>query len=359
MPGPASESLPSDPWPAALSGGRPEGRFRQEAGDFRVEELLPFAAEGEGPHILLRIRKRDVNTERVARDLASLAGCRAADVGFAGLKDRKSVAVQHFTVPADGWAADGTVGWEGDSWAVVGARRCRRKLRRGAVAGNIFRLRLELSPGDRDRAEGLFRAALERGVPNYFGPQRFGREGGNLTAARAWLVDGQRAERSKRGFYLSAARSYLFNRVLAERVGEGTWDRLVAGDLALFDGKRSGFVVTDPEAEEARLAAGAIHPSGPLPGVGTFGPGGEASAREESVLAEEAELVAGLRGRGVAAQRRALRTVPREGECQRTAEGLWIGFRLAAGAFATSVVREVISAGRGMGDEGRGMGDGG
>jgi tRNA pseudouridine13 synthase len=340
---PVPQDLPGDPWPVAFPGFRPAGRYRVAAEDFEVSEVLPFAPEGEGNHWLLRVRKVGVNTDRVAKDLAREAGCRPRDVGYAGLKDRHAVAVQHFTVPTDRLAASPEQ-WAGQSWRVVAADRVRKKLQRGALAGNRFRLLLRLAPAARCAAGARLERAAIAGVPNYFGPQRFGRGGGNVSGAREWFSAGREPGRRDRGMYLSAARSYLFNRVLARRIADGTWDRLLPGELAVFAGSNSGFVVADPAQEVRRLAIGDIHPSGPLPGeAGGLAPAGEALSLEDQLLTEEGELVAGLVAQRVKAHRRALRVIPSETAWEPAEEGIRIAFTLPAGAFATSVVREVIS----------------
>lgn len=344
VPRPEPTDLPADPWPLAHPGFRPAGAYRVHPKDFEVTEYLPFAPEGEGNHRLLRVRKVGVNTNLVAKDLARLAGCRPRDVGYAGLKDRHAVAVQHFTVPADRLAADPGE-WAGPSWEVLAVDRVRKKLQRGVLAGNGFRLLLRLDPGARCAAGARFERAARWGVPNYFGPQRFGREGGNLAGAWRWFREGKAPGRRERGMILSGARSYLFNRVLAARIADDSWNRLLAGELAVFADSNSGFVVADPAEEVERLGAGELHPSGPLPGTDGLAPADRAAALEAAVLEEEAELVSGLRQQEVRAHRRALRALPQEPAWEPVAAGIRITFRLPAGAFATSVVREVIRAG--------------
>jgi len=338
---PPASALPGDPWPRAQPGPRPEGRYRAAPEEFRVTEHLPFEPEGEGNHFLLRVTKQGANTLHVAKDLARAAGCRPRDVGYAGLKDRHAVVVQHFTVPAQDVAGDPTA-WSGNGWWVEGAWRARRKLKQGALAGNGFRLLLRVAPEDRAAVGAGLEAVGERGVPNYFGPQRFGREGGNLAGARRLFAGETVKDRKLRGLYLSAARSYLFNRVLAARVAAGTWDRLLPGEYAMLDGTNSGFQVPDPAAEEPRRAIGDLHPSGPLPGTPGIGPTGEAAALEQQVLADEEELVAGLQALKVQADRRPLRVRVEEAVWESAPEGVWVDFFLPAGAFATAVVRELI-----------------
>ncbi|MEF8793783.1 tRNA pseudouridine(13) synthase TruD [Thiohalorhabdus sp.] len=327
----------------AHPGFRPVGAFRVHPEDFEVSENLTFAPEGEGNHFLLRVRKIGINTDLVARDLARLAGCRPRDVGFAGLKDRHALAVQHFTLPADRLSVDPR-NWSGKGWAVESADRARKKLKRGALAGNRFRLLLRVPPRARWTVAAKFERAMRRGVPNYFGPQRFGRGGANLDGARHLFAGGKAGDRHRRGLYLSAARSYLFNRVLAARVKAGTWDRLLPGEVALFHGKASGFVIADPEIEHNRWERGILHPSGPLPGRDGLIPEGGVRDLEEAILADDGNLVEGSITAGVDAHRRATRLTVDEGGWRLEPSGVRVTFSLTAGAFATAVVREVIRA---------------
>ncbi len=337
----APAELPADPWPVARAGGRPCGRYRVRPEDFRVNEVLPFTPEGEGGHFLVRVRKTGANTEWVARELAARAGCRVRDVGYAGLKDRRAVAVQHFTVPAERIAGDPRA-WAGPGWAVETADRARRKLKRGALAGNRFELLLRVPARARWMVAAGFERALRNGVPNYFGPQRFGRGGGNLDGARRLFTGGRAPDRHRRGLYLSAARAYLFNRVLAARVQAGTWDRLLPWEVAVFHGKASGFVVADPGVERERWRRGILHPSAPLPGRGGLVPEAGVRSLEDAVLAQDTDLVGGLIAAGMDARRRAARLAPEDGGWRLEPRGVWVTFTLPAGAFATAVVRELI-----------------
>src|SRR6202140_3352670 len=228
--------------------------------DFVVEEDLGFAPAGSGQHLLLWVRKRNANTQWVARELARIAGCRTGEVGYAGLKDRRAIAIQWFSVPQPraptSWSAVRNAEFE-----VLEAHPHTRKLPRGALAGNRFAVRIGATQGDGARlADGL---ALRR-VPNYFGPQRFGRGGANLSRAGE---DPRRLAPQERGFILSAARSALFNAVLAARVADGSWEHLEAGDLA----GRGSFFPGDGADDTlgGRCQRLEIHPTGPLWGDGT------------------------------------------------------------------------------------------
>src|SRR5215469_14573945 len=216
------------------------GRLRAEPEDFLVEELLGFEAAGAGQHVLLKVRKRNANTQWIAGELARACGCRQGDVGYAGLKDRRAVATQWFTVPQSRLAPQDWVGVRSGEYEVLEAHRHSRKLPRGALAGNRFVIRVRGTAVDEASLASRLADIERRGVPNYFGPQRFGKGGANLERLSADL---RSLKQPERGFILSAARSLVFNAVLAERVGDGSWERLEPGDLANLDGRGSVFPV--------------------------------------------------------------------------------------------------------------------
>lgn len=315
--------------------------LRRSPEDFVVDEILGFPPAGEGPHWLLRVRKRDANTEWVARQLASQLRCRAHEVGYAGLKDRHAVTTQWFTVPRSRSAPEPPVGLAGEGYEVLEAHVHTRKLPRGALDGNAFTLALHDFEGDRDAVVAQLERIRRFGVPDYFGPQRFGRELGNLErAARGDF-------RSERSYTLSAARSLIFNAVLAQRVRDGSWSRLEAGDVANLDGTGSLFVVAEPDAElEARVAALDVHPTGPLPGRPARAPAptGRVGDIEARVLSEFGPLVTALAGEGVDAGRRALRAAVHDLVHRFEGDTLHLAFRLGAGSFATTVLQEVLDA---------------
>jgi tRNA pseudouridine13 synthase len=314
--------------------------------DFLVEELLPFVPDGGPGHRLLLVEKEGFDTLAVARRLAHLADISPRDVGFAGLKDRRACARQWFSLPAA--QARGAESWREDdagrgSWHVCEAHAHGRKLKRGALSGNRFRIRLrELAPlpTATDLAARLAQVR-SRGVPNYFGPQRFGRELANLARVRAFAAEGALpGGREPRAFVYSAARSLLFNAVLAERVRQGSWEQLLPGERVNLDGSRSHFgLAKADDALLARLAALDVHPTGPLPGRGP-GPLAECLALESTVLARFAPLPAALEAAGLAAARRPLRLVARELEARFARDEAELSFVLPAGAYATTLLGE-------------------
>jgi tRNA pseudouridine13 synthase len=324
--------------PRALGGAVGSTCLRQSPEDFEVAEELGFNPDGDGAHRLLRVRKRNANTTWVARELARAAGCHERDVGFAGLKDRRAVATQWFSVPGRGEDRERWHGLEGRDFVVLEAHAHRRKLPRGALASNHFTIRLREFAGDRDALRERLEALRSRGAPNYFGSQRFGRRGANLE--RIGRVDALR--RHERGYVLSAARSLIFNTVLAERVAAGDWERLAAGDVAILDARGSLFRVDSVDATlAARCENLEVHPTGPLWGSGDSMAGGHVAAMEAKLAAQSPEAVVAVTAAGMRAERRSLRVAVRDLAYDLDGDPT-IAFRLCRGAFATSVLRELV-----------------
>jgi tRNA pseudouridine13 synthase len=328
--------------PRAHGAPLPPAEFKAHPEDFHVEEQLSFAPSGSGPHWLLRVEKRTANTRWVAAELARLAGIPAADVGYAGLKDRQAVAVQWFSVPnrapAEFWLKCST-----PEFKVLEASANARKLRRGALSGNRFRIRLRNVTWSREQLESKLDALRAHGVPNYFGPQRFGRGGYNLDRVAAWIHSGAAPQgRAERSFSLSAARSLLFNALLARRVQAGDWSQLAPGDLASLDGSGSHFFVATVDEElRRRLDIFDIHPSGPLWGGGAPATEGKALEHELEVSRAFSAVAELLSAQGLTQERRALRCAVREISSERDASTLTLSFSLGRGQFATSVLREI------------------
>ncbi|HEY0199087.1 MAG TPA: tRNA pseudouridine(13) synthase TruD [Rhodanobacter sp.] len=319
-----------------------QARLRSTPDDFRVEEILGYDADGQGEHVLLWVEKRGANTDWVARELAKFAGVSPVAVGYAGLKDRHAVTRQTFSVQLAGkpdldWSV-----FPHPEVKVLAATRHLRKLKRGALRGNRFVLVLRDVQGDRDAAEKVLQQIATRGVPNYFGEQRFGREGGNVAQARA-MFGGRRVERDKRSFLLSAARSQIFNNVLAARVERGAWDTPLDGEIWSLAGSRSWFgpePFSDVLAE--RLARADIHPSGPLWGQGEPPTQGDAGTLERGIALENRDLAEGVAAARMDQERRPLRLLPKDLVWRWLSESaLELVFELPAGAYATVVVREL------------------
>ncbi len=332
--------------PFAFGGPPARGAIRVTPEDFVVDELTGIVPTGAGEHAWLRIRKRNANTQWVAQRLAALAGVRAVAIGYAGLKDRRALTSQVFTVHLPGRPDPDWSALEGPDIEVLEVARHRRKLQRGALRGNRFRLRVHDLGGDPAALVRRLGEVGGRGVPNYFGPQRFGHGGANLAAADALLHGAEVADRFQRGMAISAARAFLFNAVLAARVAAGTWDLALPGDVAQLDGRRASFRVEPDDVEiAARARVLAVHPTGPLPGRPGHAlvPGPGVQALEEAWLAPHCRWVEGLARLGVDAERRALRLPVRDLHWTLSADTLELAFELPAGGFATTVLRECVA----------------
>ncbi len=333
--------------PRAHGAALPAAQLRAEPEDFRVEEQLSFVPSGDGPHWLLHVEKRAANTRWVAAEIARLGRLQAADVGYAGLKDRHAITAQWFSVPARPHPADFWSGVRTDEFRVLDVHANARKLKRGALSGNRFRIRLRKVTWSREQLELKLAALRDHGVPNYFGPQRFGRDGFNLDRAARWMQSGTApAGRAERGFALSAARALIFNAVLARRVQAGDWSVLTPGDLASLEGSGSHFAVTAIDDEILRrLNAFDIHPSGPLWGRGEPQSQRGTLDTETEVAREFGGVAALLQTAGLDQERRALRCAVRDLRVEAEAGTVTLIFGLGRGQFATAVLREVMEFG--------------
>ena len=319
-------------------------RIRSQPEDFVVEELPAFEPSGEGEHLLLTIEKRGMTTPFAAKQVATWAGVAESAIGHAGLKDRHAVTRQRLSVWLPKKTAPDIDLLQSDDLRVLGHAWHSRKLPRGALAGNRFVLVLRDVAGDRGAIDARLQAIANRGVPNYFGEQRFGRGGSNVQQAIAMFA-GRRVKRDERSMLLSAARSELFNRVLSARVQAGNWDRALEGEVWMLEGSRSVFGPESLTDElQARLEAFDIHPSGPLWGDGELRSADAAQAVELAALEGDSasRLRAGLERAGLKQERRSLRLRP-DGLAWQWMDdsALELRFALPPGCYATTVLREL------------------
>lgn len=318
--------------------------LKHTAEDFQVNEVLDIPLSGSGEHLWLWVEKRNLNTEDAARRIARAAGVPAKAISYAGLKDRQALTRQWFSLHLPGKADPDLAAAEGDDLRILQRTRHSRKLQRGAHAANGFVIRLTALDGERAALEARLRQIAEGGVPNYFGVQRFGFDGGNLHEARHWAERRTLPEqRNRRSRVLSAARSYLFNQALAARVADGSWNRAQPGDLLAFTDSRSFFPAGEAECADPRLAALDLHPTGPLFGAGALECGGATLSSEQALQAREAVLVNWLAEAGLEQERRVLR-LPIAGLAWHypATDILQLEFVLPSGCFATAVVRELV-----------------
>ncbi|MEJ8322725.1 tRNA pseudouridine(13) synthase TruD [Kosakonia sacchari] len=328
--------------------GKPvaSGVLKANPEDFMVVEDLGFEPDGEGEHILVRILKNGCNTRFVADALAKFLKIHAREVSFAGQKDKHAVTEQWLCARVPGNAMPDLSAFQLEGCKVLEYARHKRKLRLGALQGNAFTLVLR-EVSDRADVDARLQAIAKKGVPNYFGAQRFGIGGSNLQGALRWAQsDAPVRDRNKRSFWLSAARSALFNQIVSERLKKTDFNQVVDGDALQLAGRGSWFVATCEEQAElqTRVEAKALMITASLPGSGEWGTQRDALAFERQAVADTPDLQALLVREKVEAARRAMLLYP-----QKLSWNWWdditveLRFWLPAGSFATSVVRELIN----------------
>lgn len=270
------------------------GVLRPSPDDFVVDEVLPYPPSGAGDHLFVRFEKLGLTTPEAVNRLVAAAGLgdgrrMPPEVGFAGLKDRHARTRQWMSLPWNKPELPDFASAESDELRVIEAQRHNHKLRRGHQRGNHFQIVLRDVPaGGFERAQAVLEALRRTGVPHAFGPQRFGRDGDNDQVALAFLRRQQRPPRDRRlkELLLSALQSRIFNRVLELRIERGLVATALPGDLMTKHVSGGMFTVEDATAEQPRVDALEISPTGPLPGKKMRRPGGQAAELEEEVIAE-------------------------------------------------------------------------
>jgi tRNA pseudouridine13 synthase len=319
-----------------------KGKFRSTPEDFIVEEINSFEAHGEGEHLLLTLQKRGLNTAFVASALAKWAGIGEMGIGYAGMKDRHALTTQRFSIHLPKKIAPNF-----DSLDIAGVKLLEwqwhhRKLPRGALAGNRFTLSLRDIEGEKTAIEKRLEKIRDLGLPNYFGEQRFGRERANVGMALK-MFSGDRVKREQRSIYLSAARSEIFNAVLASRIENKNWLSTPAGEVWMIDGSNSIF---GPETLSDEIKSRAdkleIHATGPMWGRGELRTQSTVLEIETAVASAQPALCLGLEAADMKQERRALRirvqdlswTWPEKDQLQ-------CRFSLPPGAYATELLAEL------------------
>lgn len=324
--------------------GKPSshGDLRSNADDFKVFEMLPFEPCGEGEHLIIHIRKTGANTLFVARQLAKYFKVKDALVSYAGLKDRNAVTEQYFGIHVPGKTQYDLSDLNIEGVEVLSYKRHNKKLKTGALIGNRFELVLR-NVDDIDDVKQRWQKIISSGVPNYFGEQRFGQQGNNLTAASE-LFNGKKVkDKKKRGFYLSAARSFLFNQFVHERINQNQFTRPVNGDVYMLSGSRSIF--SQDEVDEAiisRLAERDITITAPLWGAGDMATSNKALDFEQELASQYTEFCQGLAKFGLKQERRSISLFLESGQLDVINDGIKLSFFLPAGCFATTILRELL-----------------
>ncbi len=323
------------------------GHLRTRPEDFQVEEIPAYAPSGQGEHTFVRITKRGLTSTEVRDRLAQLFGLSPHDIGMAGLKDRHAVATQTFSIPrVDPEEAVKRIQAAYPDLQVHHAARHTNKLKPGHLKGNRFRVVVRNpEPDDAlERARAIAEYLRRVGVPNYYGPQRFGRYGDNAQRGLA-LLEGRLRLRDRwlRRFLLSALQAALFNAYLARRVQQGWFTQLLRGDIAKKADTGGLFIVENPDQEAPRYQRGEIHFTGPMYGYRLWRAEHEAGRLEEQVLQQHGLSWEAFRRVRLRGTRRLGRLWLQDLHVESTPEGhLVFSFTLPKGAFATTVLREFL-----------------
>lgn len=329
----------------AYAYGKPEckGRIKLGFDDFYVEETLSFIPSGEGEHLLLKIRKKNLNTHDVVTILAKYFNKKTYDIGYAGLKDKNALTTQWFSVIFPLNQQPDLSNFNNDNLSIEEVTRNDRKLKRGAIKRNTFEIRIRNFEGDIEAFQARVNLLKQQGVPNYFAQQRFGTNDYNLTRARQLLAGEMKCKRSQRSILLSAARSYLFNQVLSKRINAACWDKILPGDVMLLNNSRSFFNVEQiDEVLLQRLKQGDIHPTAPLWGAGESISRDACLALENTSLQQEQGFMQGLAMQNLKQDRRATRVFATELKFTVNLDTIKLCFTLPSGSYATSVLRECV-----------------
>ncbi|EAR10247.1 tRNA pseudouridine(13) synthase TruD [Reinekea blandensis] len=329
-------------WPTGLRLERVPGLLKQHNDDFRVEERLPELPSGEGEHLWVEVEKDGQNTAWVARQLARWAGCKPRDVSYAGLKDRHGITRQTFSVHLPGKTAPSEHLFHVDGVRILSVNRHHRKLKTGQLIGNRFRIRVRNTGADEAVIRSNWSQVCRTGVPNYFGPQRFGRQGQNIETGVALLLGQEKRPRHQQSIFLSAVRSWLFNDLLSNRIEANTWDQVIPGDFVQFTEGKTGFYCAEVDDDTVqRCADGKLSACASLIGLNRE-PYPELDQRERGELAEHQAVIDALESRKVMRQFRKLRLFVEQPELEFVEGDPVFSFFLPAGAYATTVLSELF-----------------
>jgi len=323
------------------------GLLRSQMSDFKVFEQLPFLPCGEGEHLYIHVRKTGANTLFVARELAKYFKVKEQLVSYAGLKDRFAVAEQWFGIHVPGKQVYDLSDLVIEGVEVLSYQRHNKKLRTGALTGNRFELILREVSNVKALTQ-RWHDITDQGVPNYFGEQRFGIDGGNINRALALFSGTKVKDKKKRGMYLSAARSAIFNQVISKRIDTNKFNELLVGDVLMLAGTQSVFLLDELESSiQQRFIDKDLDITAPMWGAGELMTQGDAHDLEQGIAEENEEFSQGLPRFGLKQERRRTRLSISDTNIEviPTAENttqVKVSFFLPAGCYATTVLRELL-----------------
>lgn len=318
-----------------------EGFLKTEFTDFIVKEDLGYELANEGEFVAVKVRKTNVNTLFVGEKLAKFVGISAKQMSYAGLKDRHAVSEQWFCLHLPGKPTPDFTLFELEGVEILEITRHNRKIRVGALKGNHFELVIR-GIQETQEIEQRLKKIKTIGFPNYFTEQRFGRDGYNLTQAQRWASGEIKVkDRKKRSFYLSAARSDIFNQVVSDRIQKNLISQVVSEDLLQLSGSNSFFQATDEQLGilQQRLTNYDILLTAPLVGEDSLNE--NIPCIEKQVVIQYTSLLSLMNKVKMKSARRTMLCKPQHFNWQFINDGLKLTFFLQAGSYATALAREL------------------
>jgi tRNA pseudouridine13 synthase len=323
------------------------GAIRSIPEDFKVTEINSIELSGEGEHLWLYVQKTGCNTDWVANQLANICQVPQRQVGYAGLKDRHAVTQQWFSVQLskvlDCQKINDSLP---DEVTVIKSKLHSRKIKTGQLEANQFEIIVREIVGDKKEIEYNIQSIIKNGVPNYFGPQRFGHDMGNIQKAQDWFSGTYKVKsRNLKSLLLSTARSHIFNCIVAQRIADNTWKKPIKGDIFQLNKSHSWFPEKDASPAEIskRLMEFDIHITAAMAGEDSLQSIGDCATLENFIISQFPIYQIGFEKFRLKQDRRSMRICPIDLDFEWEDGHLKLKFNLLPGSYATGILREIIN----------------
>ena len=335
-------------WPRLLSPPVASGSIRHQPQDFIVEEIPAYLPCGQGEHVFVELQKTDLTTDKVIREFAQYFQVSPNEIGTAGMKDRRAVTRQWISLPHRNNALTIITNFSHPNMEIRQVGLHNNKLKTGHLKGNRFDITVRgIDPAYRQEIDQRCQQLITTGVPNYFGPQRFGPDGINEQKGLRILLGGKkRCDRRGLRFLLNAVQAAMFNDLLALRISENLFSRALLGDI-LVKGESGGcFVCTDAEGDQTRIDRFEIHPTGPMFGPKMMQPENK-PAQMEALIMQRYQIGQEQFKRFSKLTRGARRALRIDISCLQASwekDGSYrLRFQLPSGSYATTLINELIN----------------
>lgn len=331
-----------------------DGKIKKKPEHFVVEEIPIYEPCGKGDHLYINLTKKNLTSKEIQKKLTQLFNLSEVCIGFAGMKDKHAVTTQTYSIKFgiidDKFTKEVVKTIEKNIPIKVNwAKLHNNKIKAGHLLGNKFKIIISEIKIPIDEALEISREIVNKikktGIPNFYGPQRFGFDGDNWKRGLS-IIKGELKTRdlwSKR-FLISSYQSYLCNVYLAKRVESGNFEKILKGDIAKKYDTGGLFVVKDKEAEQKRYDNHEISFTGPIYGPEMWEAEDESGKFEKEILKDSGVTIEDIKKAGSNGTRRLGRLLVDDIKIKKVREGLQLEFFLPKGAFATNVLREIIKS---------------